>query len=70
MKCLTCQHCEIDFGHAGHSADTPGSPGTWQCRLGVWSLEESMPDAKQGVLDAFTLGESCAKWKKCAIPGR
>lgn len=64
MKCLTCKHCEIDFGIHHYSDLTPGSPGEWICRKGKWDIDdESCGDGKRLIERAFAIGETCDVWE-------
>ena len=65
MKCLTCKHCEIDFGSPGYSEMTPGEPGQWDCKKGKWTLDSDhqLGDGKLLVERAFAIGETCDVWE-------
>jgi hypothetical protein len=62
MKCLTCKHCNIDFGTPAWSDITPGESGEWMCYKGVWDIPQR-GDGKTKVYNAFQLGETCKLWE-------
>jgi hypothetical protein len=64
MKCLTCKHCEINFGSPGYSEATPGEPGSWECLKRRWNMGDW--DNKVSLREAFELGETCTLWESDA----